>query len=388
IHRCRKQRKRNRRFPFVNQPLELPGPTKTTDEIDSLVCTNILYAENRIEQAVLKNTDVERRNGGGRQSGIGRKLQSIPFAAEIHTPMAAFWRFGARVVRNGELFANGVEKFFRRESVEILYGAVVCQYLHLGIWKNNSQKIVVIFVTGVGEALFFQLGARATRARRTMMSIGNVKQRHRFETADERFSFGQTPDPVTNAVRSSQIVQRLRTDSRRHLAVDLRSGAIRQENRPGLRPQHQHVTRAIVFLVTTGALVFANRAVVVFVDGATSYDADLLVLAHDQTIKIKTRLGFLFQRTRGNQFLKVLDCLSIDGVAVQIRALRQVDLGPRYMQKAQRISVSQSTRFFSVDDVVRHTCHFLGAVSLRTQSTKGTNNRHRSSCRLHADGVN
>src|SRR6185369_2516984 len=147
------------------------------------------------------------------------------------------------------------------------------------------------------------------------------------------------------------------------------------------------MARAIVFLVTTCALVFANSAVFVFVDGATGYLADLLVLAHDQTVKVEAWGGFLLQRAGGDQFLKVLDCLSIDGVTVKIRAWRQVDLGPRDVQKAQRVSGRQRARFFSIDDVVRHTCHVFAAVSLRTQSTKGTNNRHRSSCRLHC-GLN
>src|SRR5215208_1253684 len=51
------------------------------------------------------------------------------------------------------------------------------------------------------------------------------------------------------------------------------------------------------------------------------------------------------------------------------------------MQETERISVRKSPCFFSVDDVVRHTGYHLGPLRLRTQSTKGTNNRHRSSYR-------
>jgi hypothetical protein len=46
------------------------------------------------------------------------------------------------------------------------------------------------------------------------------------------------------------------------------------------------VACAIVFFVAACAFVFADRVVVVFVDGAAGDDADLLVLAHDQAVEV------------------------------------------------------------------------------------------------------
>ena len=68
--------------------------------------------------------------------------------------------------------------------------------------------------------------------------------------------------------------------------------AISQEHRPGLRAQHQDVSRAIIFLVAPRAFVFANDVAVVFIDRATGNDANLLVIAHDQAVEIEARLRF------------------------------------------------------------------------------------------------
>ncbi len=110
-----------------------------------------------------------------------------------------------------------------------------------------------------------------------------------------------------------------------------------------------------------------------------SDDADLLVLAHDQPVEIKTRFGFFLERRFGDQLFEILNRLAIDRVAVKIRSRRQIDLGPRHVQKAEWIAVCESACFFGVHDVVRHARYSLGALGWRTQSAKGTNNRHKSS---------
>src|SRR5215217_1313795 len=139
------------------------------------------------------------------------------------------------------------------------------------------------------------------------------------------------------------------------------------------------MTCAIVFFVAACSLMFTNRAVVVFVDRGAGDNADLLVVTHDEPVKIEGWLVLFFQRGGGDQFFKVLDCFSIDDVAVDVCVRRQVDFGPRHVQETERLSFRERARFVSVNYVVRYACHFLGALRLWTQSTKGTNDRHESS---------
>ena len=109
-----------------------------------------------------------------------------------------------------------------------------------------------------------------------------------------------------------------------------------------MRAQHEHVARAIVFLVASRSFVFSNRAVVVFVDGAGCDDADLFVVTHDQAVQIEARLSLFFQRAIGNQFFVILDGFAIHGVAMDVSTRRQVDFRTRHVQKTERISIGSA----------------------------------------------
>jgi hypothetical protein len=49
------------------------------------------------------------------------------------------------------------------------------------------------------------------------------------------------------------------------------------------------------------------------------------VLAHDEPVKIQTRLCFLFHRRLGDQLLEVFNGLAIDLIAVKVRSRWQID---------------------------------------------------------------
>src|SRR5689334_24390464 len=127
-------------------------------------------------------------------------MESVPRAVEIHAPLTAFRRRGVRVFLDSELALEGVEKFLFGQPVEIADDAVVSEYLHLRIGKDDGEKVVVVFLAAVCEALVAQLRAGAARARGAMMTVGDVKQRHRGETVDERVSISQPPDCVTDSI--------------------------------------------------------------------------------------------------------------------------------------------------------------------------------------------
>src|SRR5690349_21977983 len=114
-------------------------------------------------------------------------MESVPRAVEIHAPLTAFRRRGVRVFLDSELALEGVEKFLFGQPVEIADDAVVSEYLHLRIGKDDGEKVVVVFVTGVREALLAKLRTGAARTCGAMMAVGNVQQRHRRKTIYELF---------------------------------------------------------------------------------------------------------------------------------------------------------------------------------------------------------
>src|SRR5204863_6828798 len=112
------------------------------------------------------------------------------------------------------------------------------------------------------------------------MSVSNVKQRNRLKAFYELFSFTDTPDRMSHAIRRSEVKQRRYCCRGGNLFIDLGPSPVSQKHWTSLRAQHQHVTCAIVFFIASRALMFTNRAVVVLVDGTNGCDSDLLVVPH------------------------------------------------------------------------------------------------------------
>ena len=135
-------------------------------------------------------------------------------------------------------------------------------------------------------------------------------------------------------------------------AIDPCRGLVGQEHDAGLGAELDHVPRAVVFLVAPRALVLLDDVLLVLVDREASGNAGLLVRTHLQPVEIERRRLLDGQRRRPAQLLEILAPALIDGGRVGIRSRREVDLGPRDVQKTQGIARGELTRFFGVDDVV------------------------------------
>ena len=92
-----------------------------------------------------------------------------------------------------------------------------------------------------------------------------------------------------------------------------------------MRAQNQNVTRAIVFLVATGAFVLANDAAVVLINRTAGHHANLFVPVHDQTIEIQTRGFFDLERTFPDQLLKIFQGLRVSLVTVDWSTFGKID---------------------------------------------------------------
>ena len=121
-----------------------------------------------------------------------------------------------------------------------------------------------------------------------------------------------------------------------------------QEHRAGLRAQLDDVARAVVFLVLPRLLVLLHDVAVVLVDRVAGREAGLLVRAHAQAVEVHRGLGFLDHRWRVSA-AKFARRRPVDGVGVRIGVRRQVDLGARHVQEAQRALPAASARASSVE---------------------------------------
>ena len=210
-----------------------------------------------------------------------------------------------------------------------------------------------------------------------MVAIGDVKRRQPRERRDERIAIGpgDPPQRVRDAVRRGKIDERRRRDDARGDGVDLGARLVDQEHRSGLRVQRQHVAGAIVFLVAPRPFVLLDDVLVVFGEGKAGGQPHLLVRAHPQTIEVDARLGLEHQRLL-LQPAEVGFGPRVDRVSVRIGLLRQLDLGSRHPQEAQRIAIGQRSRLVGIDDVVGD-CGDAGRIGrIGTQRTEGMQSGH------------
>ena len=136
------------------------------------------------------------------------------------------------------------------------------------------------------------------------------------------------------------------------------------------------MTGAVVFLVATRVLVFANDIAVVIVDGKATRQTDLGMTAHAQPIDVESRRLLDKQRCRGFQPLKVLHPRGIDIVSVKIGSRWKIDLRSRHVEKAQRISGGQCARFICVDNVVGNRRDTRGRRRRGTKRSKRSETGH------------
>ena len=71
---------------------------------------------------------------------------------------------------------------------------------------------------------------------------------------------------------------------------------------------------------------------------------------------------------------------------MRVSALRQIDLGARYVQEAQRVTAERAS-FQDVDDVVRNGRNTSGGGWRRTQGAEWNECGHRDSARFRIPGV-
>src|ERR1019366_1941144 len=99
------------------------------------------------------------------------------------------------------------------------------------------------------------------------------------------------------------------------------------------------------------ALVLLDDVPIVFAERVTSRHADLLVRAHPQSVKVHA--GLVFDDERGLlQGVEIAGRTLVDAGRVRIGTGRQLELGARDAQEAQRVAGRQRARLIGIDDIV------------------------------------
>ncbi len=227
------------------------------------------------------------------------------------------------------------------------------------------------------DAPIAHLGARARGARRAVMAVRNVERRNPGERRHERVAVraGDAPDRVLHAVRGGEIDERRAADRPLGNAGDVALGAVGEEDRTRLRAEREHVARAVVFLVPPGALVLPDYARIVLVDREAGGDSRLHVAAHAEPVEVGARLVLDDERPVPQRRV-ILRRAAVDGVGVRIGVGRQLELGTRDANKAERVALGERARLVGRDHVVGNGRHRAGDVRRGTQRPERVERGH------------
>jgi hypothetical protein len=88
-------------------------------------------------------------------------------------------------------------------------------------------------------------------------------------------------------------------------------------------------------------------------------------------VNVEAWSGLAHEHADGLKLEKILPRLRVDGIAVRIRARRQVNFGPVDMQEAARPASGECGGFGGVDDIIRHAGHLGDVRWNRDQTLKG-----------------
>ncbi len=149
------------------------GSAGAAHEIDPLVGPDVADAEHLLEHVALQQRHVETARAGVVFGRGAREIDDIPAASQVHRHLAlAARRRGA--VGHAEALAQRGEERLRRSPGQILDRSVVGQDLHLVVREGDRDERL-----GLGDAaadLRLQRRARPRRARRAMMTVGDVER--------------------------------------------------------------------------------------------------------------------------------------------------------------------------------------------------------------------
>src|SRR5438309_1899613 len=233
-----------------------------------------------------------------------------------------------------------------------------------------------------------------------MMAVGDVQRRNSPECRDERITVdaADRPDRVPDEVGRLEIEERRGERGSGRESIDLGRRAVGQEHGTGLRHQRDHVTRAVVFLVSPRPFVFLDDAAVVFVEREATCQANLLVRAHPETVEVHA--GRLFDDKRGVLELReIFRRAPIHRGRVRIGPVWQVDLRSRHAQEAERLAFRKLSRLGCRNNVVgygRDPRRLGGPRTQRTEWIEGRHNQERpyrsdhkrsAACRSRASGT-
>ena len=193
----------------------------------------------------------------------------------------------------------------RAAARQVLDGAVVRLNLNLVVGKRDRDEQARLGRVARASA---KLLAGPRCACHAVVAVGDVEGRNLPKRRDQcrRVFRARAPHCVLHTVWCREVVERSTRGHSTADVIDIRAGVIGQEHHARLSAKLDDVTGAIVFLVSSRALVLLDDVVLVLVNRKAPGQPGLLVVTHLEPVEVQRRRFFLNQRRDLAELLEIL----------------------------------------------------------------------------------
>ena len=180
IHRNGIEGKCHTHLAAIDTTLEFTKTTQTAYEVDALVATKVLDAEDTVENEVGRDADIEHADGIVVVVSARLGSQAVPAAIEVEAEVVetnGMIDLGAHLF-NHKVLGHLGQELLAGKAVEVLHHAVVVHNLELTGREAHCQEEVVLLIArmiGVLESTLLSYSGCSCGA---MMSVGHIEIRN------------------------------------------------------------------------------------------------------------------------------------------------------------------------------------------------------------------
>ena len=190
-----------------------------------------------------------------------------------------------------------------------------------------------------------------------VVAIRNISNGNGGKRINELLRILHPPNCVTHVLVIGKVIERFRLHFLVNQLIYRYLPLVGQKNRAGLRIQRIHVASPIVFFGRHGSLMLQDNILFVLLRMAGRHQARLRSPAHDKPVQEQTGICIGAKKSGFYKRPKIIACLPVHQVIVQVHARREIDFRPYNPQKTRVVAVGETPRLLRVYYVVRRTGH-------------------------------
>ena len=340
--------------PAVDEFFEFGGAADAADEVDAFAGAGVVDAEERGEEAILEDGDVELVDGGG--VGGGFPGEAVPLALEVHAALAGFGGGFVGGGFEGEDGADFGEELFAVLAIEVFDGAVVGEDFQFGGGEEDAEEPVVVFLAGVVGVGFAALFADVEGGGGAVVAVGDVGGGDLLgeDGGDgEGGRVWEAPDLVADAIGGSDVVDGgLGGEVVVDEGLDAGAAVVGEEDGAGVGAEGVDESGAVLLFVGASFFVLFDDVVFVVLDVADGDEAGLAVVADGLAIEVHAGGGLAEEDAVGLEFFEGGAGLGVDGGGVGVDVGVEIDFGAVDVEEAERVAGGEFGCFVAVDDVI------------------------------------